>query len=114
MLYFSIISIPEELNQQQVIKYVVNNIRCLNSKPIHVTGSGLQPPHRLFLCRTTKLRNVSHLHSLFIYRFVVIGGLVVSVFAIGPKVRVLKSDRGRWIFKGDKLRKGSTAVGPML
>jgi hypothetical protein len=47
MLYVSIISVPEELNQQQVRKYVVNNIRCLNSKPIHVTGSGLQPPHRL-------------------------------------------------------------------
>jgi hypothetical protein len=38
---------------------------------------------------------------------------VVSVLAIGPKVRVFDPDRGRWIFKGDKnpehhfLRRGS-------
>jgi hypothetical protein len=48
-----------------------------------------------------------------------LGGLVVSVLAIGPKVRGFDPDRGRWIFKGDKnpehhfLRRGSKAVGPM-
>jgi hypothetical protein len=50
---------------------------------------------------------------------VALGGLVVSVLAIGPKVRGFDPDRGRWIFKGDKnqehhfLRRGSKAVGPM-
>jgi hypothetical protein len=33
---------------------------------------------------------------------VTLGGLVVSVFAIGTKVRGLKPGRGRWIFNGDK------------
>jgi hypothetical protein len=33
---------------------------------------------------------------------VVLDGLVVIVFAIGPKVRGYKPGRGRWIFKGDK------------
>jgi hypothetical protein len=33
-----------------------------------------------------------------------LGGLVVIVLAIGPKVRGFKPDRGRWIFKGDKIR----------
>jgi hypothetical protein len=48
-----------------------------------------------------------------------LGGLVVSVLATGPNVRGFDSDRGRWIFKGDKnpehhfLRRGSKAVGPM-
>jgi hypothetical protein len=49
----------------------------------------------------------------------IVGGLVVSVLATGPKVRGFDPDRGRWIFKGDKnpehhfLRRGSKAVGPM-
>jgi hypothetical protein len=29
-------------------------------------------------------------------------GLLVIVFAIGPKVRVFKPGLGRWIFKGDE------------
>jgi hypothetical protein len=33
---------------------------------------------------------------------VVLGGLVVSVLATGPKVRGFNPGRGRWIFKGDK------------
>jgi hypothetical protein len=33
---------------------------------------------------------------------VALGGLVVSVLAIGPKVRVFKPDRGQWIYNGDK------------
>ena len=33
---------------------------------------------------------------------VVLGGLVVSVLATGPKVRGFDPDRCRWIFKGDK------------
>jgi hypothetical protein len=32
---------------------------------------------------------------------VVLGGLVVSVLATGPKVRGFNPGRGRWIFKGD-------------
>jgi hypothetical protein len=45
---------------------------------------------------------------------IVLGGLVISVVAIGIKVCGFKPDRGRWIFKGDKenpqhvfLRRGS-------
>jgi hypothetical protein len=34
--------------------------------------------------------------------FIVLGGIVVSVLAIGHKVRGFKSGRGRWIFMGDK------------
>jgi hypothetical protein len=34
--------------------------------------------------------------------YVALGGLVVSVLAIRPKVRGFDPDRGRWIFKGDK------------
>jgi hypothetical protein len=55
-----------------------------------------------------------------IVREVVLGDPVVSVLAIGPKVRGFKPERGRWIFKGDKnlqhafLWRGSKAVGPML
>jgi hypothetical protein len=33
---------------------------------------------------------------------VIVGGLVVIVFAIGPKVHGFKPGQGRWIFKGDK------------
>jgi hypothetical protein len=32
----------------------------------------------------------------------VLGGVMVSVFTVGLKVRGLKHDRGQWIFKGDK------------
>jgi hypothetical protein len=44
---------------------------------------------------------------------------MVSVLAIGPKVRRFKLGRGRWNFKGDKnpqhafFQRGSKAVGPM-
>jgi hypothetical protein len=34
--------------------------------------------------------------------FVVLGGVMVIVFVIGPKVRGFTSHRRRWIFKGDK------------
>jgi hypothetical protein len=37
-------------------------------------------------------------------RKVALGGLVVSVLAAGFKVRGFKPGRGRWIFKGDKIR----------
>jgi hypothetical protein len=33
---------------------------------------------------------------------VVLGGVTVSVLAIGPKVCGFKSGQKRWIFKGDK------------
>jgi hypothetical protein len=32
---------------------------------------------------------------------VTLGGLVVIVLAIGPKLRGLKPSQGRWIFKGN-------------
>jgi hypothetical protein len=35
---------------------------------------------------------------------VVLDGLVVSVFATGPKVRGFKPKRERWIFNGDNIR----------
>jgi hypothetical protein len=35
---------------------------------------------------------------------VVLGGVMVSVLAIGPKVCGFNPGRGRWIFKGDKIR----------
>jgi hypothetical protein len=38
----------------------------------------------------------------FIEVVVVLGGLVVIVLAVGPKVRWLKPGLGRCIFKGDK------------
>jgi hypothetical protein len=49
---------------------------------------------------------------------VVLGGLLVSMFAIGPKVFGFKRGRGRWIFKSDKnlqhalLRKGIKSSTP--
>jgi hypothetical protein len=51
---------------------------------------------------------------------VVLGGVIASVLATGPKVRGFKPGRRRWIFKDDKklqhafLRRGSKAVDPML
>jgi hypothetical protein len=50
---------------------------------------------------------------------VILGGIIINVFVIGPKVRGFNPGRERWIFKGDKnpqhafLRRGSKAVGPM-
>jgi hypothetical protein len=32
----------------------------------------------------------------------ILGGLVVSVRVIGPKVRSFSAGQGQWIFKGDK------------
>jgi hypothetical protein len=34
--------------------------------------------------------------------YVTLGGVMVSVLVIGPKVRRFKPGGGRWIFKGDK------------
>jgi hypothetical protein len=33
---------------------------------------------------------------------VVLGGVMVIMFAIGPKIHGLKPSRQQWIFKGDK------------
>jgi hypothetical protein len=33
---------------------------------------------------------------------VILGGVMVIVLAIGPKVREFKPGRERWMFKGDK------------
>jgi hypothetical protein len=53
-----------------------------------------------------------HLKGPYIVRFkykcmavaVVLGGMVVRVLAIGPKVRGSKPGRRRWSFKGEKIR----------
>jgi hypothetical protein len=48
-----------------------------------------------------------------------LGGIMIIVFAIGPKVCGFIPSQERWIFEGDKspyrdfLRRGSKAVGPM-
>jgi len=50
---------------------------------------------------------------------VVLGGLVVRVFAVRPKVRGVKAGRERYIFKSDKYpqhairRRGSQVVSPV-
>jgi hypothetical protein len=55
----------------------------------------------------------------FSINHVALGGLMVSVLAVGPKFRGFKPGRERWVFKDDKnpqhafLRRGSKAVGPM-
>jgi hypothetical protein len=46
----------------------------------------------------TKFEN----NILMITHDVVLGGLVFSVLATGPKVRGFNPGRGRWNFKGDK------------
>jgi hypothetical protein len=61
---------------------------------------------------------VNNFRSSKVYR-IVLGGKVVSVLAILPKVRRFKPGRGQWIFKDDKylqrplLQRGSKAVSPM-
>jgi hypothetical protein len=51
--------------------------------------------------------------------YVAIGGLIISVLAIGPKVHGFKPGRGTGTFKGDTnpqhafLQRGSEAVGYM-
>jgi hypothetical protein len=47
--------------------------------------------------RSSRKKNLRNLRSI-LYGFVVLGGLLVSVFATGPKVR------GWMDFKGDKIR----------
>jgi MFS superfamily sulfate permease-like transporter len=49
---------------------------------------------------TTQMR--THVHASSEIRAVVLGGLVVIVIAIGPKIRRFIPDRGLGIFKGDK------------
>jgi hypothetical protein len=76
-----------------------------------------------FFTRTPWKSEVEKFAEIFIcgkmYHPVVLGGVVVSVFATGPKFRGFDPGRGRWIFKGDKnpehhfLLRGSKAVGPM-
>jgi hypothetical protein len=71
-----------------------------------------------YKCCLNSMRQVLNV-GLLICLPVALGVLMVSVFAIGPKVRGLKHDRGQWIFNGDKipqhdfLRRGRKAVGPM-
>jgi hypothetical protein len=60
-----------------------------------------------------------HKRMLVHNKIVTLGGIVVSVLAIGPKVRGFKPGQGRWIFKGDKnpkhdfLLRGSETFGPI-
>jgi hypothetical protein len=42
---------------------------------------------------------------------VALSGLVVTVIATGPRVRGFKPGRGRWIFKGDKIRSTTYFLG---
>jgi hypothetical protein len=57
--------------------------------------------------------------SLLDGNVVVLGGVMVSVLTIGPKILGFKPGRGRWILKSDKtpqhdfLRMESKAVGHM-
>jgi hypothetical protein len=53
-----------------------------------------QATKNMFIKKTTTLS----------YTTVVLGGVMVSVLAIGPKVRGSKPGRGQWIFNGDKIR----------
>jgi hypothetical protein len=64
--------------------------------------------------------NIDHRTTPFVsFLVIVLGGLVVIVLAIGPKIRGFQPGRGRWIFKGGKnpqhdcVRRGSKAVGPV-
>jgi hypothetical protein len=58
--------------------------------------------------------NSSYFSAVYRLSYIILGGVVVSVLAIGPKDRWFK-----WIFKSDKnpifdfLRRGSKAVCPM-
>jgi hypothetical protein len=69
--------------------------------------------------RTTSQASASRDFSPADVHNVDLGGLVVSVFATGPKVRGFDPDRGRWTYEGDRnpehhfLRRGSKAVSPM-
>jgi hypothetical protein len=38
----------------------------------------------------------------YLSKYVALGGLVVTVLAIGPKFCGFKPSRGRWPFKGDE------------
>jgi hypothetical protein len=67
----------------------------------------------------------THLRIIFFHTYVsilhedVLGGVMISVLAIGPKVRGFNPGRGQWIFNGDKnpqhafRRIGSKVVGPI-
>jgi hypothetical protein len=53
-------------------------------------------------------------YTYFTIAYVILSGLVVIMLATGLKVHGFKPGWGRWICKGDLLRRGSKAVGPML
>jgi hypothetical protein len=42
---------------------------------------------------------------------IVLGGVMVIVLAIGPKVRGFKPGLGQWIFKGEKIRSTTSFEG---
>jgi hypothetical protein len=68
----------------------------------------------------SRFLNAAGANPMFLTLVVVLGAVMVRLFAIGPKVRDFRHGRGRWILKGDKnpkhafLRMGSKAIGLML
>jgi hypothetical protein len=66
------------------------------------------------------IKKVQLIQPILMYMVLILGGVMVSVLGIGPKVRGFnKPGQGRWICKGDKnphhafLWRGSKAVGTM-
>jgi hypothetical protein len=53
--------------------------------------------------------NIPRLFSVRL-KLVTLGGLAVSVFAIGPKTREFKFGQGRWILRAIKIRSTTSFV----
>jgi hypothetical protein len=70
-------------------------------------------PHLIFVMVKCCVLFEARTEFLNITQTSAFGSVVVSVLAMGPKIREFKPGRERWISKGAFLRKGSKAVGPM-
>jgi hypothetical protein len=66
---------------------------CLNSGNNFEHGDGAKLWHFIWYIEHSRNLKVGN---------IVLGGIVVSVVVTGPKVRVFRPGRRRWIFKGDK------------
>jgi hypothetical protein len=66
------------------------------------TQSDVEPVVNCFLPDNRRRGNAAERYCLVYFFTVGPGRLVVSVLAIGPKVRGFKLGRGQWIFNGDK------------